>query len=130
MIYLLDTNAVTKILNQDARFLRRLRRHYAHDIGISAIVTYELYFGAFKGRQTSRTMAYIDGLAFESVDFSREDARAAAEIRTNLTAAGTPIGPYDILIAGQTLARDLILITHNTREFSRVQGLRLEDWEA
>ena len=58
------------------------------------------------------------------------DARCAAEIRAVLNAAGTPIGSYDILIAGQAVARELTLVTHNTREFSRVQGLRIEDWEA
>jgi len=130
VIYLLDTNAVTQILNKEVRFLTRLRRHPAHDIIISAIVMYELYFGAFKGRRTSQTMDYIDGLEFQTIDFNGEDARVAGEIRNNLSAAGTPIGPYDILIAGQALARDLILITHNTREFSRVNGLRVEDWEA
>lgn len=129
MTYLLDTNAVTKILNQDGRFLRQLRRHHLTDIGISAIVMYELYFGAFKGQRTTRTMQYIDGLDFDTVDFNGEDGRTAAEVRAILTAAGNLIGPYDILIAGQALSRDLTLVTHNTREFSRVSGLRVEDWE-
>ena len=71
----------------------------------------------------------MDDLDFEVVDFNGEDARVAAEIRAILTAAGNLIGPYDILIAGQALARDLTLVTHNTREFSRVSGLRVEDWE-
>ena len=69
-------------------------------------------------------------LAFEVVDSGREDARNAGGDPRDLWRAGTPIGPYDILIAGQALARDLTLITHNIREFSRVQGLRIEDWEA
>ncbi len=129
MIYLLDTNAVTKLMNQDAGFLRQVRRVHAYEIGISAIAMYELYFGAFKGRRTARTMAYIDGLEFQTLDFNGEDARTAGEIRGNLTAAGNLIGPYDILTAGQALARDLTLVTHNTREFSRVRGLRIEDWE-
>jgi tRNA(fMet)-specific endonuclease VapC len=130
VIYLLDTDAVTKILDQNVTLLRRLRRHHAHDIGISSIVMYELYFGAFKGRRTVRTMAYIDGLEFQIIDFDGEDARTTGEIRNNLSSAGMLIGRYDILIAGQALARDLTLITHNTREFSRVRGLRVEDWEA
>lgn len=116
-------------MNQDAGFLTQVRRVHTRDIGISAIVMYELYFGAFKGRRTVRTMAYIDGLEFQTLDFSGEDARTAGEIRSYLSAAGNLIGPYDILIAGQALARDLILISHNTGEFSRVRGLRIEDWE-
>ncbi len=63
------------------------------------------------------------------VEFDREDSRQACAIRAMLAAAGTPIGPYDILIAGQARTRDLILITHNTSEFARVDGLRIEDWE-
>ena len=63
------------------------------------------------------------------LEFDEDDARCAGEIRDLLRRAGTPIGPYDTLIAGQALARDLTLVTHNTREFSRVSGLRLEDWE-
>jgi len=67
-------------------------------------------------------------LQFEVVEFDREDARQAGELRAALAAAGTPIGPY-VLIAGQALARSLILVTHNTGEFQRVPGLRFEDWE-
>jgi tRNA(fMet)-specific endonuclease VapC len=129
VIYILDTNAVTKTLNQDPTFVRRLRGHHASDIGLSAIVSYELYFGAFKGQRTVRTMNYIDGLEFPILDFGKEDARTTAEIRANLSVTGSLIGPYDILIAGQALARGLILVTHNTREFSRVPGLRIEDWQ-
>jgi tRNA(fMet)-specific endonuclease VapC len=128
--YLLDTNAVIKILNGDAKFVRRVQAGRAEDIGLPAIVMHELYFGAFHGRQTNKTIAIIERLAFDVVDFRIDDARCAAETRAKLAAAGTPIGPFDVLIAGQALARDLTLITHNTREFSRVAGLRVEDWEA
>lgn len=64
------------------------------------------------------------------MEFGKEDARQAGEIRAILAARGSAIGPYDVLIAGQACARDLILITHNTAEFARVPGLRIEDWEA
>jgi tRNA(fMet)-specific endonuclease VapC len=129
LIYLLDTNAVIKLLNGDRSVIRRVRSQRSEDIGLPAIVMHELYFGAFNGRDTNRTIGFIERLAFDIVDFHRDDARCAAEIRSTLTSAGTPIGPYDVLIAGQALARDLTLITHNTREFSRVKGLRIEDWE-
>jgi tRNA(fMet)-specific endonuclease VapC len=61
--------------------------------------------------------------------FSPEDARCSADVRAQLAMQGTPIGPYDVLIAGQALSRDCILITRNTREFERVYGLRIENWE-
>lgn len=64
----------------------------------------------------------------EILDLEREDARAAGEIRAELARRGTPIGPYDVLIAGQAMARGLPLVTNNTAEFERVAGLRLEDW--
>ena len=129
MIYLFDTNSIIKIMNGDARLIAKVAAHRIEDFGLSSIVAYELYFGAFKGRHTSRILGFIGRLSFEIVDFQVEDARAAGEVRASLAAAETPIGPYDTLIAGQALARDLILITHNTREFSRVSGLRVEDWE-
>ena len=68
-------------------------------------------------------------MRFEILPFDAEDARHAGEVRAALERAGTPIGGYDVLIAGQALARDLILVTHNMREFERVAGLRIEDWE-
>ena len=61
--------------------------------------------------------------------FDKEDARQSGEIRAALAASGMPIGPYDVLIAGQARSRDLVLVTHNTGEFSRVSGLRVEDWQ-
>lgn len=75
-------------------------------------------------------VAVFDAFGFPIVEFDREDARQAGLVRADLAARGTPIGPYDVLIAGQALARGLTLMTRNTREFSRVPGLQIEDWEA
>lgn len=74
-------------------------------------------------------MALVDGIALEVLAFDKEDARASGEIRALLAKNGRPIGPYDVFIAGQARARDLILVTHNVREFSRVPDLLIEDWE-
>jgi tRNA(fMet)-specific endonuclease VapC len=71
----------------------------------------------------------VDKLVFQLVPFEREDARMAGEIRALLRRSGASIGPYDILIAGQALARGLVLVTHNVQEFGRVPGLRVEDWQ-
>ena len=73
-------------------------------------------------------MARVDALQFPVLEFDQEDARQAGEIRAHLASKGTPIGPYDVLIAGQAKARNLTLVTHNTTEFQRVEGLRVEDW--
>jgi tRNA(fMet)-specific endonuclease VapC len=129
MKYLLDTNAIIRLTSGHAGLERRLRREDPDEFGMSVIVRHELYFGAYKSRDVQANLEKIDALEFEIVPFDDEDARRAGEIRARLAIAGTPIGPYDSLIAGQTLARGLTLITHNTREFSRVSRLRIEDWE-
>ena len=131
MRYALDANAVIALLNDgDSRAARRARSHKPGEIGICAVVAHELFYGAFKSQRTEQNVALVDRIGFEVLDLDKEDARKAGEIRAFLALRGTPIGPYDGLIAGQALARDLILVTHNTREFARVPQLRIEDWEA
>ncbi len=130
MKYLLDTNAVITLLN-DARSktARRARRQKPADVAVSAIVIHELYYGAFKSKRREENVALIDTLQFEVLEFDDRDAKHAGEIRALLVSRGTPIGPYDVLIAGQARARRLTLVTRNTSEFARVPDLRLEDWE-
>lgn len=130
MRFLLDSNAVIALLNEPAGPVsRRVRQHPPADIGLSAVVVHELYFGAFKSQRRDRNVAIVDGLRLEVVPFDREDARHAGEIRVVLAAQGTPIGGYDVLIAGQARSRALILVTRNLREFQRVNGLYIENWE-
>lgn len=131
MRFLLDSNAVIALLNDPAGHVsRRVRQYQPADIGLSAIVMHELYFGAFKSQRRDRNLAIVDGLRIEVIPFDQEDARHAGEIRAVLAAQGTPIGGYDVLIAGQARARDLTMVTRNLREFQRVDGLRSESWEA
>jgi tRNA(fMet)-specific endonuclease VapC len=127
--YLLDTNAVIALLKGLPGFLARIRRHKPRDFAISSIVAHELFYGAYKGQRTTENLARIEAIRFDILDFDRQDARCAGEARAALSATGTPIGPYDVLIAGQALARGLTLITHNVREFQRIPGLLIEDWE-
>lgn len=131
MRYLLDTNAAIALLrDKDSKPARRVRLEQPRDVAISAIVAHELFYGAFKSRRVPENVAAVDALQFEVVEFDKEDARQAGEIRASLAARGGTIGPFDVLIAGQAVARNLILVTHNTGEFSRVPGLGIEDWEA
>ncbi len=130
MKYLLDSNAVIALMKGHSGFVAELRRHKPQDFAIPAIVAYELFYGAYKGQRVAENLARVAALQFETLDFDREDARAAGEIRASLASLGTPIGAYDVLIAGQAVARDLILVTRNVREFERVQRLRFEDWES
>lgn len=131
MRYLLDANVVIGLLNDaTSKLARRARREKPGDIAISAIVAHELFYGAFKSRRAAYNVALVDSLQFAVLEFDKEDARQAGEIRALLASRGTPIGPYDVLIAGQAKARNLTLITHNTDEFGRVPGLRFDDWQA
>ena len=129
MKYLLDTNAVIALLKGHAGLHTRIRRHRPDDFAISAVVAHELFYGAYKGQRTTENLARVESLRFHVLDFDREDARRSGELGAVLAATGTPIGPYDVLIAGQALARSLTLVTRNIREFERVNGLRMEDWE-
>ena len=130
MRYLLDANAVIALLNDTTcPIARRIRRYAPRAIGVSAVVIHELYYGGFKSRRVEKNVAHVDALQFPVVEFDQEDARQAGEIRAHLALKGTPIGPYDVLIAGQAKARKLTLVTHNTTEFQRVSGLKVEDWK-
>lgn len=130
MRYLLDANAIIALLNDTTSpIARRVRRHAPRDFGVSAVVIHELYYGAFKSRRVDQNVARVDALQFSVLEFDEEDARQAGEIRAYLASKGTPIGPYDVLIAGQAKARELTLVTHNTTEFQRVPGLKVEDWK-
>ena len=130
--YLLDTNAVIAVLNDSQSVLaKRLRRHKPDSVCVSAIVLHELYFGAFKSRRIEHNIALLDQhLRFQILEFEADDAREAGRVRAVLSQIGTPIGPYDVLIAGQALARGLILVSAKLREFRRIDGLKVENWES
>src|SRR4249919_2725561 len=105
MRFLLDANAVIGLLNDTSSTLaQRARREAPQDISISAVVVHELFYGAFKSRRVAQNVAVIDALQFATVELDREDARQAGEIRAFLASKGTPIGPFDVLIAGQAVA--------------------------
>lgn len=130
MPYLLDTNAVIAIFRDTASHpARRVRQEALSNVAISVIVVHELFYGAFRSRLVNRNLARIDALEFQVLEFDWEDSRHAGEIRALLASRGTPIRPYDILIAGQAVARNMTLVTRNTSEFARVPGLRIENWE-
>jgi tRNA(fMet)-specific endonuclease VapC len=99
-------------------------------IGLPSIVTHELYFGAHKSAKVQHNLETLRLLCedFPILEFDQRDAFTAGEIRAVLAVKGTPIGPYDVLIAGQAKARGLVLVTNNVGEFNRVDGLRVEDW--
>ena len=128
MRFLVDTNILIRLMVHNDRALSRRTRIHGHEIALSAIVLHELYFGTYFGSRSSEQIERLDRLRLPLLPFDAEDARAAARIRAELRRKGTPIGPYDLLIAGQALARGLVVVTRNVREFQRVEGLGVEDW--
>lgn len=132
MTFLLDTNACIRYLNGKApRIRERMRLQRPDEIQVCSVVKAELFAGAAKSTDPARTLARQQSFLsrFASLPFDDLAADVYGRIRAHLESAGTPIGPYDLQIAAIALARGLILVTHNTDEFSRVPGLVLEDWE-
>jgi len=130
-IRLLDTNAVIALVaRRSDALLRRVEAAEPGSLAVSSVVAHELYYGAFRSEKIAFNLETLRLLFTDLaiIDFDREDARVAGEIRAELKRRGTPIGPYDTLIAGQAKARGLALVTNNTGEFSRVEGLQIEDW--
>ncbi|MGB3754974.1 MAG: type II toxin-antitoxin system VapC family toxin [Rivularia sp. (in: cyanobacteria)] len=132
MIYLLDTNACIVYLNRPMSGVRRrLQSLRSRDIAVCSVVKAELFYGAMKSNNPERTLALQSAFlnTFISLPFDDDAATIYGRIRAELANSGTPIGPYDLQIAAIALANNLILVTHNVREFSRVNGLQIEDWE-
>jgi tRNA(fMet)-specific endonuclease VapC len=134
--YLLDTNAVIVLLkNEPAIFRKRLRRTVSKGaaIAVSSIVLYELWYGvarsARRRENAERLRVFLSGGIAVS-PFTEEDAMTAGDLRATLEAAGTPIGPYDLLITAQALRSDATLVTANVSELARVPGLQWQDWTA
>lgn len=131
MPWLLDTNAVIAVVNSPTGTVaKKLRRKKPESVAISSIVLHELFYGAFKSAHIEANLAVVDSLAFQVLAFDAGDARAAGAIRAALAKSGNGIGAYDVLIAGQALNRGYTLVSHNLREFTRIERLTLEDWEA
>jgi tRNA(fMet)-specific endonuclease VapC len=133
-MYLLDTNACIALLNGKPASVRiRLEKELTAkaQILVSGIVAFELWYGVAKSSRqetnASRLNTFFAGPA-SLLDFDEQDAKAAGTVRASLEISGTPIGAYDILIAGQALRHKLTLVTANFREFGRIKGLQWEDW--
>ena len=130
-MYLLDTNICIYLIKNSYPFMtEKVFSYEPSDIAISSITVFELEYGAAKskwGEETKRKLAVFLS-PFTILPFSMEDAIAAGQVRAQLEKSGRPIGPYDTLIAAQGISRGLTVVTHNTNEFIRVPGIKLEDW--
>jgi len=132
MKFLLDTNVCIRAMRGHPPVIARLKQSVPDDCGVSMVTVFELFAGVERcldpSREAKRVMAFLHPLHL--VPFDWDSALKSAAIRAELEKIGKKIGPYDLQLAGQALALDVILVSHNLREFSRVAGLKTDDWEA
>jgi tRNA(fMet)-specific endonuclease VapC len=130
---MLDTDTCIAIIRQRSpAALRKLSGKSVGQIGISSITLSELTYGVARSSRRAQSAAALQDflLPLELAAYDTAAAECYGEVRAGLTAAGSPIGPLDTLIAAHALSLDVTLVTHNQREFRRVTGLRTEDWIA
>lgn len=132
---LLDTNVIIAACNKrPARVAGRFDAELVRQglLMTSSVVEFELRYGIAKSARPEANALILDQVlsVIEVLPFDRDDAAVAGAVRARLEAQGTPIGHYDLLIAGQALRHDATLVTANTREFARVARLKVEDWMA
>ena len=133
LAYLLDTNVLSDFVRGDAGVKRRMIEMSPDQLAFSSVTVMEVSYGLALSPERARRIRPMLEALFQTVQvlpLTVEDARAAGTIRAGLRRRGTPIGPYDILLAGCALARGLTLITGNVREIGRVAGLAVESWRA
>lgn len=133
MNYLLDTNACIGYLNGRALgVMRKLRSIPPSAVALCSVVKAELLYGAWKSADPARARSKLDSFfsAFVSLPFDDAAAGVYGQVRAQLARTGSPIGPNDLMIASIARTHGLVLVTHNVREFQRVPGLSIEDWEA
>jgi tRNA(fMet)-specific endonuclease VapC len=132
MKYILDTNVcIIYLKGRNLNLKQRLDAVPVEEIAVCSVVKAELCYGAMKSANPERNFALQQAFLnqFVSLPFDDLAATTFGTIRTQLETRGTPIGAYDLQIAAIALANNLTLVTHNTCEFERVEGLQIEDWE-
>lgn len=131
MKYLLDTCALSDFARGENRTIARVKATPPDAVAVSSVTAMEVEFGLaidpVRGRKLAPVMRALLG-AVAILPYGAEDARATAMLRAALQRKGRPIGAYDALITGCALARGLVLVTSNEREFRRVVGLTIENW--
>jgi tRNA(fMet)-specific endonuclease VapC len=131
MKYLLDTNVISDFAKGHPVVLDRIKRTAPRLLGVSCITAMEIEFGLQLNPDRARKLRPVLEALLRSIDildYHLEDAHTAGSLRAALQRRGTPIGPYDVLLGGCALRRGLILVTANTGEFERVDGLLVENW--
>ncbi len=130
MKYLLDTNTVIYFFKGMGQVADHLLSKHSEQLAISSVTLYELKVGILKSNNPSKRISQLERLLrfITVIPFDDGCAHQTAKIRAELEKSGTPIGPYDLQIAGTAIAYQRILVTHNTKEFARISGIMLDDW--
>ena len=130
MKFLLDTDTCIYALRQNKTVLGKLLSKSREDVAVSVITEAELRTGAAKSTSAAKTLRLLENFLrpLGILEFGSNDAGVYAQVRAKLERAGAPIGPLDTLIAAQAVARKLVLVSNNEREFGRVAGLHLQNW--
>lgn len=128
--YMLDTNMCIFTIKNRPQQVREAFNRFHDQLCISSVSLMELIYGAEKSAHPEKNLAVVEGFAarLEVLSYDEAAANHTGQLRAELARSGTPIGPYDQLIAGHARSRGLIIVTNNRREFDRVPGLRVEDW--
>jgi len=129
-VYILDTNTLIYFFKGIGNVADNLLAVSPKDIGIPAVVLYELEYGISKSTSPQKRTKQLEELCalVEVLAFGNEEAKTSATVRAFLEKKGTPIGPYDVMIAGTVISKQGILVTNNTKEFRRVPKLKIIDW--
>lgn len=132
MTHLLNKNACIAIMRGHPQACQQIQTFSPSDLGISTITMHELLAGVERCQNPERERTKVAHLIepLHLIPFDADSAAKSAHIRWLLERQGNSIGPYDLQLAGQALAIDVTLVTHNTKEFQRVPGLRLTDWQS
>lgn len=127
---LLDTDTSIRIIRKNPEFIRNFIGLSPDTVFISVVTFHELYYGSLHSQNPSQKLAALKDFTrcLQILPFKASSAKHSATVRESLATKGIPIGPLDTLIAGHALEHELILVTGNVREFSRVDGLAIENW--
>jgi tRNA(fMet)-specific endonuclease VapC len=130
--HMLDTNILIYTIKNKPEVVAQKFEAHDGEMCASSVTAMELLYGAHKSQAVRRNLDVIEGLLgrLEILDFDLSAAEHAGQIRAELAVSGTPIGPFDVMIAGHARSRGLCLVTNNEREFTRVSGLRIANWSA
>jgi len=129
MIYMLDTDTVSNIVKKHPSAIKKLISHENDDICISAVTNAELFYGLEK-KNSQKLFNEVRSIIGKCtiIDFDASQSEIYGRIRFELEKSGTPLGDMDLLIASAAMSTGAILVSHNKKHFSKIKGLKIEDW--